>query len=753
MEEFKIKGSLDFDTTKATDNLNSFIKEANQPLFAGNNEIPTMAQMETETFNDFNNSFTNLEESFRGILNSIKSLSGEINKLDYINEGNVKEVKTIPSNNNQPEIDITAEKFENLNDVTTKVKDVFKDVLINLKDFSKQLDDSKSNKNLPVSSSGTSLTLKEKSEIQSWQKGVREVPSIVNTGANIVGSLARQDIAGAAITGVNTVAQSGMQAGSSLMNSGLGTLGKGLLIGGGAAAIIGGLMKGANYTATEYEDALPELDSLNKTFGGDRINGLSATENAKNSLALRKKASLAAEGTGLTNEEFVRLSTSLGQYGVTNQERANDIAQQAANWSRYTNADANQVANFAGLMERYGGNGTQMVQTAYGAARASGLDRNQFGEFLSGLQTVVETGISKGFVRSADDVSESLANISLLSGNNPLWSGKQGAERYNQMSSAMSNATSLNSTSSQLIYQAMADSMGGNASWLEVMSKIEQGDWGNSEFIESYKKALNGAYSNDKYSQIASIKESFGLNWTGAQDVYKMIFEGVDKDGEKLTSEQIDEKIKAYQTDPKTASDATNMQEALNRLNTAITEMGRKPFELKYQGIDEISKDVKTIAEKLNIKIDLGETKKTEHDNAKVNNTNYNDIIGKSYTYTITDPKNDFKTETYQTTDINEAAKYGAGDSETQITLKDLRDEAYRSVTTPGEIAAYTIAQGLAESDVGSEVFKQFLSEMAKAQTKKTLTEGRLFSKDDIHDIVDAFKPLLKVKVVLPEGY
>lgn len=795
MEEFKIKGSLEFDTSKAQENLNSFIQDANYPLMAGNNEIPTLAQGENNNGNGFNEVFTSLEDSFKGVLNSIKSLSSEINKLDLINVNSVKEAKpeNTPkiepidviidnpqqaadyitngkdnnkpdSNNNmQPEtVENTTEKFESLSDVTTKLKDTFKDVLGNLKDFSQQLD----NRNLPATreaKDSKSLSLGDKSELQSWQKGVMNLPTLVNSGANVVGNLANENIAGAAISGVNSVGQAGMKLGGNLMNNGVGGLGKNLLIGSGAALVIGGLLKGANSLASEYEDALPELDKLNQTFGGDEINGNSSVQNAKNSLELRRKASLAAEGTGMTNEEFVNLSSSLGQYGITNQDRANDIVKQAANWNRYTGADASQVANFAGLMERYGGNGTQMVQTAYGAARASGLDKSQFGEFLTGLQSVVENGISKGFVRSADDVAESLTNVSLLSGNNPLWSGKQGADRYNQMSSAMSNATALNTTSSQLIYQAMANTMvgkdGKEADWIDVMSKIEQGDWGNSKFLENYKKVLNGMYGNDKNSQIASIKDSFGLNWTGAQDVYKMIFDNTDNNGKKLTPEEIDAKIKSYQTDPRTASDATTMQDALNRLNQSITELGRKPSEEKYELISDISQDVKTIAEKLNIKIDDKEGKKEAHNAAKVNDINYNNIYGKAYTYTTTDPKNDNKTETHFTTDEDEANfKSGGAYSGYQLSLSKLYDEANykyegKLVTTPEEQAAYAVAQGLAESGVDPEIFKQFMNEIAKADRGKTAKEGHYFDKGIIDYAVNQFKQYLTVKVTLPEGY
>lgn len=186
------------------------------------------------------------------------------------------------------------------------------------------------------------------------------------------------------------------------------------------------IFKGGDALANAYADSLEGQDALLRTFGGSAITSNSVTQNSDLALKMRTNALNKASGTGMETDAFIQLASSLGAYGITgnNGERAMDIARQSAMWSRYTGVNSSQIASFAGLMERYGGNGNKAIETAFGAARASGLDKSQFGEFLSGLESVVENGISKGFIRSADDVSESLANLSLLSGNSQLWSGK-----------------------------------------------------------------------------------------------------------------------------------------------------------------------------------------------------------------------------------------------------------------------------------------------------------------------------------------
>ena len=502
---------------------------------------------------------------------------------------------TSPSDNAEQEfqqkIENTSETMDNFDDVMSKLKDSFKDVLGSIKALAGDLDNldqklpaalQKARKDDPK---GTTKDLAE------YKKDVNGVVGVAGQATNAIGFLANGNVGGLLSSGMQYVSNQQMNKSKLASDEGDADLAKKLLIGGGIAAIAGLTIKGADTLANKYQDALPGMDSLNQMFGGDNINNLTAKQNSENALRMRDRASDAAKGTGLTNEDFVQLATSLGAYGVNDESRAFSIARSAGNWSRYTGAESSQIANFAGLMERYGGNGEQSIEQAYKAARVSGLDKSQFGEFLTGLQSVVENGISKGFIKSADDVSESLANISLLSGNSELWSGKNGIQRYQQMSDSMGNATSLNSTSSMLLYQAMANTKENQGkNWIDVMSAIEKGDWADlSEggFLESYKNTLNGAYGNDREQQIATIKENFGLNWTGAKDFYENVLSKVGT-GE-ISEAEVQERMNAYKTDPKYQSDSTKMTDALNKIDKALVGFGKNIGELKIAGLSGIA--------------------------------------------------------------------------------------------------------------------------------------------------------------------
>lgn len=494
----------------------------------------------------------------------------------------------------QQKIRNSSETMDNFDDVMSKLKDSFRDVLGSIKALAGDLDTL--DKKLPATlqkarkddPTGTTRDLAE------YRKDINGVVGVGSNATGIIQSLSYGNIAGGVTSGVNMMSNQAFNMGNAAGNLGMGTVAKGLMGVGGVLALTALGFKAADSLSDTYEDALSGMDSLNRAFGGDNINRLSATRNSDNALSMRGRAVDAASGTGLKTEEFIQLATSLSAYGINDESRAFSIAKNAGNWNRYTGADSSQIANFAGLMERYGGNGEKSIEQAYKAARASGLDKSQFGEFLSGLQSVVENGIAKGFVRSADDVSESLANISLLSGNSELWSGKAGIQRYEQMGSAMSNATSLNSTSSMLLYQAMKGKKGNGAlGRIDLMSEIEKGDWGNADFLASYRDVLNSNYNGDAESQIATIKENFGLNWTGAKDFYEQFILNT----KNLSSDEIQAKMNEFKQDPTVKSDAANMTDALNKLDQSIAMLGQDPFRAKAGLMDGIASDTRSIAE------------------------------------------------------------------------------------------------------------------------------------------------------------
>lgn len=486
----------------------------------------------------------------------------------------VNEIKADPlitqnANNNVNGLDDSLNSSEKLNDVFADMKDEMKEVLSHFKSLCSTLDDTERKLK---SRRLNEITPQPKSEFNETKTGVNGVIGFLQNGNNILGNVAGGNIAGGVITGVNTLGRGLMNSGTQAALSGATSLGKGLLIGGGVALAAGAIGAGVNKLADVYGDALPGIDSIYGNYAdADTLRRNNRRGNRDYGLLLRNDILSKNIGTGLGAEDFISLTNSLGRYGINDATKAATIAQSSAQWASYTNGNANTYANFAGLVERYGGNGQNALSQVFNAAKNTGLERSQYSEFLEGIQRVMEEGISKGFIRSAEDISKNIENITLMSGNSDYWQGQAGINRYNSMSNAMASNTSLSTSSNMLLFKAMQNAYQGD-SWIDTMTRIEDGQWGDKNFINSYKSSLNNAYNGDKNGIISTIKENFGLNWQGANKVYETLYNG---------NGDISSTIKGISEDPNYQSDTKKTQELQSQLNTVMTEISSNVYDVK----------------------------------------------------------------------------------------------------------------------------------------------------------------------------
>lgn len=413
-------------------------------------------------------------------------------------------------------------------------------------------------------------------------------------------SIASGDPWSAGLGGLSKLGQGAMKMGTAADGT-MGILGM-LGTAGVAAALLGA---GANALAGQYENALPGIDALLTAYGGAGVKGAGALVNAGTGLVLRSTAANMSKGTGLDTDTFISYMSNLANYGVTDINRAGGLTNAAAGWSRYTGADMGQVLGFMGFAERYGADGREATMSAYNAARASGLEKGQFSEFLSGIQRVMEDGISKGFIRSSKEVAESLTNLSLLGGGNKVFQGEAGARMYMNMASGMAGNTALGSTANILMYRTMSDMLGENdtnaknllgegnylagGSIFNKLALMEKGDVGNLDFLAKLRSNVEGAYGADRDQIIATYKEQFGLNNQGAIQFYNAL---TDKN---LSDVALSAKLKEIQEDPTMKSDATRLQDTLTELNKAIVEMGKPVFDVKLAGLEALESGVNKI--------------------------------------------------------------------------------------------------------------------------------------------------------------
>lgn len=617
-------------------------------------------------------------------------------ELKVVNEIKADPLITQNANNNVNGLDNSLNSSEKLNDVFADMKDEMKEVLSHFKSLCSTIDDTERKLK---SRRLNEITPQQKSEFNETKTGVNGVIGFLQNGNNILGNVAGGNIAGGVITGVNTLGRGLMNSGTQAALSGATSLGKGLLVGGGVALAAGAIAAGANKLTDVYGDALPGIDSIYSNFGDNRLNSNSLKQNRDYGLSLRDSILRKNIGTGMGAEDFISLTNSLGRYGINDATKAATIAQNSAQWASYTGGNANTYANFAGLIERYGGNGKDALSTIFGAAKATGLEKSQYSEFLEGIQRSMENGIAKGFIKSADDITKNIANITLMSGNSDYWKGEAGINRYNSMSNAMSSNTSLSTSSNMLLFKAMQNKMGNNANWIDVMAQIENGEWGDSDFLNSYTNILNKAYNGDKNSIISTIKENFGLNWNGANEVYNTIYSG-----ESLDSESVKNKIKDLTDNPDYKSDSKNQAEILSNMNLVMTQVGSSFYGAKYGAIDIIENGVTGL---------YNHFVKTK----EKNNDPYKSLQGHSFLNEngeLVSYNSNFSLDAYN--GLIERPR-------TSFAL--LQKEATNGNTTESEIKAYNTLQQAIENGVATDIVQDFLNKVSEA-----ITGGRANGKD-----------------------
>ena len=395
------------------------------------------------------------------------------------------------------------------------------------------------------------------------------------------------------------------------------------MIGGfGIGITLGGMALGG--ATDRYEADLPQTTRILASFG----NTLTSDADKNQELADTLRSTLVDynRNTGLENNEFLDYASTLSRFGIgAGQEiKVGQMTQKAANLALLTNGDIGQNLDFMGLIERFGGNGIETINQAYNSARIQGLDKNQFPEFLSNLQRVIEDGISKGYIKSTKEVATDLAIFSTLGQGNAFFEGEYGARTYAQMSNGLANSTNLNSTSSFLVFRAAQDTIdaigvanalntndkGGvlnsikdtGASWLNTMAYIESGPM-NSDFLKNLSNQVNLTYGNDTASKVLTYKEAFGLNYQGAIRMYNLMDE-LSKTENAGQIEKIKSQMDEVTSTPEFKSAETALADSMSKLDKTLHNLSKTAFSIKSETLDKIASTVDTIANIINPDID-----------------------------------------------------------------------------------------------------------------------------------------------------
>lgn len=222
----------------------------------------------------------------------------------------------------------------------------------------------------------------------------------------------------------------------------------------------------------------------------------------------------------------------MSKYGYSNNlEGAIKLVQNAGRIHKGTGADFGSTSMLLGEINRYGGNINDVYRTI-NSSQSLGFTDGQMQELIEGLQESVSTGISKGFMVSTKDLTNTLAaftNATTKDGkNDPFWSGKAGLDKVKSLSQGVANATDLGSVNDVLLYQAV-NAINDNTLKSELGNSYVKGDRLTNirtlmsrgkispTIAKEYLSKLKSIYGNDSASIIEDLTSVMGSRDAAAQ--------------------------------------------------------------------------------------------------------------------------------------------------------------------------------------------------------------------------------------------
>ena len=459
-------------------------------------------------------------------------------------------------------------------------------------------------------------------------------------------------------------------------------------------------------------EAAAYMGNFDAKYGASRVFGNMGRDREKNATYandLYASAAAMAKDTGLSTNDFLQIMTQAASYGVTD-DVASKMARQAGLWTQATGADTNALMKLQGTAERYG-LGADAIGTAYGGLRASGMQKGQFNEFLQGLQSVIEDGISNGYITSTEDATRNLTMFARLSDNNPLWQGQNGARMFTQMNNNLAQATSLSDTNSALVFSALHK----GGSYVDTMEAIEKGLNDKDAFGKIFSTLMQSEGGNYE-GVIERLRATYGLNYTQAKQVYNM--------GANLGSYS-DTAYKAeaakYGNPTGVETEQTWWKNYENDIQLALNKIGKGSWE---ENLAELKDTVNTYMKKKN-KVEAAETEKNERANGVAIETgNENKGVDRALGYTAAD------TEMLRRYAPNQAS----------TTLRNLLEESYyttRGVKIPGMIPKGRYVPGAQQhggNDEYDNYFKEQLGLYAASTGDGKLSQAEIAKVLELHD-------------------
>jgi hypothetical protein len=296
-----------------------------------------------------------------------------------------------------------------------------------------------------------------------------------------------------------------------------------------------------------------------------------------------KSAADAAAEFGYSAEEGMDALKQAAQQGLSGEEmRA--VVNQSFDYERRTGADRGTLQGLSTMSARYGAG--DALGMGWAGLQASGMKQGQYNEYLRAMQRAMEDGISKGFIRSSEQVVQNLTMLSQITGNNPLWQGENGARRLSEMNTGLEGTTGLSSTADILSFRAARNVLASQgrpeADYTDVMMEIEKG---LTPALFKELMMLNSRSEGGSRTGIVELmRKEFGLNYINARQLY----DGYDA-GKEYTQAELDQ----YKNLPPPAARSPELDAAkqIEEIKNILSETGQVYWDKQLSKIyDELVK-------------------------------------------------------------------------------------------------------------------------------------------------------------------
>jgi hypothetical protein len=342
----------------------------------------------------------------------------------------------------------------------------------------------------------------------------------------------------------------------------------------------------------------------------------------------RTKEELEANNTRAIRDSFSAAAGAANEYGYSAGEGMEAVkrgarqglgegeaiaaAKKAFAFERGLGADRGALLELETRGRRFGMD--NMIGAAWQGNQASGMAPGQFNEFLRAMQRTFEDGISKGFVRGANEIAGNFTYLAELGGGSELYKGEAGANLMGKLSSGIEGATSLSSVNHILTYRAaqsviekwekdnpeeirkLFDTDNNLENGLELGDPATASSWYKASLLMERQplRVLRGAVQNfstaDRGSRddiIGRIQSQFGMDtvWAGA------LFEALKKNGgeaEKALKDYEKTKNGISGAPPGSVSVELNYAKLTQGFATELAEFGKKEFSVKVTNMPEL---------------------------------------------------------------------------------------------------------------------------------------------------------------------